>query len=116
VGLQTLVDNLLETARMEAGHFSINPQPAELGDIIAETTRLLEPLLLKYQQRLVLELPSGPLRVHADARRIVQVLINLLSNASNYGPADWEIVLRAARRGMRSGSHGGSGTWGTGRF
>lgn len=84
---------------MEAGHFSINPRAADLDSIIAEATRLMQPLLLKYQQRLLTDVPAAPLRVHVDERRMVQVLINLLSNANKYGPPDSEIVLSVRREG-----------------
>lgn len=96
LGLQTLVDNLLETASLEAGRFKISPHPTDLGEIIEEAARLVGPLLQKYQQRLVIQPPHSPLPlVTADARRMVQVLINLLSNANKYGPPDSEIVVTA---------------------
>lgn len=95
LGLQTLVDNLLETASLEAGRFQITPRPTDLGEIIAEAARLMQPLLKKYQQHLVVELPTVTMPVvNADSRRIVQVLVNLLSNANKYGPADSEISIR----------------------
>lgn len=97
LGLQTLVDNLLETASLEAGRFKISPRPTDLGEIIAEATRQVHPLLQKYQQHLVVEMPTVTMPVvHADARRIVQVLVNLLSNANKYGPPDSEITVTAS--------------------
>lgn len=99
LGLQTLVDNLLETASLEAGRFQISPHPTDLGEIITEAARLMQPLLKKYQQRLMVALPESPMpQVHADSRRIVQVLVNLLSNANKYGPPDSEITIRAAHQ------------------
>ncbi|MBK8902467.1 MAG: HAMP domain-containing protein [Anaerolineaceae bacterium] len=95
LSLQTLVDNLLETASLEAGRFQISPHPTDLGEIIAEATRLMHPLLKKYQQHLTVEMPAVSMPVvHADSRRIVQVLVNLLSNANKYGPSDSEISIR----------------------
>jgi two-component system phosphate regulon sensor histidine kinase PhoR len=95
LGLQTLVDNLLESASIEAGRFRVHPRPSNLGRIIAETIRTMQPLLDKHGQRLVLELPVAIPVVQADSRRIVQVLVNLLSNASKYGPDDAEITIGA---------------------
>ncbi|MAT96196.1 MAG: hypothetical protein CL608_03560 [Anaerolineaceae bacterium] len=96
LGLHTLVDNLLETASLEAGRFQISPHPTDLGEIIAEAARLMQPLLKKYQQHLTVELPASTMPVvYADSRRIVQVLVNLLSNANKYGPSDSEITIRA---------------------
>lgn len=99
LGLQTLVDNLLEGASIEAGRFQVFPRPANLGEIIAEAIRMMQPLLDKHGQQLVVELPAATPMVQADPRRTVQVLVNLLSNASKYGPDDSEIAINAALEG-----------------
>jgi PAS domain S-box-containing protein len=99
LGLQTLVDNLLESASIETGHFRVHARPCNLGEIIAEAVGMMQPLLDKHGQRLVVELPAARPVVQADPRRTVQVLINLLSNASKYGPDDSEIELSAGRQG-----------------
>jgi PAS domain S-box-containing protein len=92
-GLQTLVDNLLESARIEAGRFWVSPQLTDLGKIVSEAVQVMRPLLDKYNQQLVVELPADIPIVYADERRIVQVLVNLLSNASKYGPTEAEITI-----------------------
>lgn len=94
LGLHTLVDNLLESANIEARRFTVSPRATDLGDFIAEATQTMQPLLKKYGQRLTVELPMKIPTVQADPRRTVQVLINLISNANKYGPPDEEITLR----------------------
>ncbi len=96
LGLQTLVDNLLESASIEAGRFRVYPRPANLMDIIAEAARTMQPLFDKHGQTLRLELPAALPVVRADPRRVIQVLVNLLSNASKYGPDHAEIVICAS--------------------
>jgi len=98
LSLQTLVDNLLESASIEAGHFRVSPRPNDLTPLIQEAVDTMHPLLEKYEQRLSLDTPAELPAVMADPRRIVQVLVNLLSNASRYGPAD-EITLTAREQG-----------------
>jgi len=93
LGLQTLIDNLLEGASIQAGHFRVAPQQVDLGIMIAEAALTLQPLLEKYGQRLVVTLPAEIPMVYADSRRVVQVLVNLISNAHKFGPADEEISL-----------------------
>lgn len=93
LGLQTLVDNLLESASIEAGRFRVYPRPANLGKIIVEAIQMMQPLLDKHDQRLVVELPAVIPVIRADSRRTVQVLVNLLSNASKYGPDEAEITV-----------------------
>jgi PAS domain S-box-containing protein len=99
LGLQTLIDNLLESASIEAGRFRVYPRTSSVTEIIAEAIRVMQPLLDKRSQRLVVELPAAIPLVRADSRRTVQVLVNLLSNASKYGPDDVEIEVGAAVRG-----------------
>lgn len=96
LGLQTLVDNLLESASIEAGRFHISPRPADLGNIVAEAAETMQPLLAKYEQQLIVELPVDIPVVQADPRRTVQVLVNLLGNASKYGPPGAEIQLKVS--------------------
>jgi PAS domain S-box-containing protein len=98
LGLQTLIDNLLESASIETGHFRVHPHPCSLGDMIAEAIAMIQPILNKHGQSLVVELPAAAPVVQADPRRTVQVLINLLSNASRYGPDDAEIEICATVR------------------
>jgi signal transduction histidine kinase len=83
INLHKLVDNLLESASIEAGRFRVHPRPANLGDIIAEAAATMRPLLDRHGQRLVVDLPAALPMIMADPRRVVQVLVNLLSNASN---------------------------------
>jgi signal transduction histidine kinase len=71
----------------------VQPRPANLGDIVAAAIGTMQPLLDKHGQRLVVELPAAIPTVRADPRRTAQVLINLLSNASKYGPDESEIEV-----------------------
>jgi len=94
-GLQTLIDNLLESMSIEAGHFRIRRRAAVFGEIITETTRIMTPLLDRRHQKLELNLPEKLPVLNVDPTRITQVLVNLLSNASKYGPMDDTIELGA---------------------
>ena len=98
LGLHTLVDNLLESANIEARRFTVSPRATDLGNIIAEATQTMQPLLKKYGQPLRVDLPMKIPIVKIDPRRTVQVLINLISNASKYGPPDKEITLQRQHR------------------
>jgi PAS domain S-box-containing protein len=97
VGLQTLVDNLLESASIEAGHFRVSPRQSDLGEIIASAVRMMKPLMKKYNQKLVLDFPMDMPVVLADRRRIIQVVVNLLSNAIKYGPDNATISIQVEK-------------------
>lgn len=93
--LENLIENLLEGASIETGRFQVSPRPAGLRTVILSACEIIGPLLKKYGQELVLDLPEALPLVLIDPRRISQVLINLLSNASKYGPNDSAITLAA---------------------
>lgn len=93
LGLQTLVDNLLESASIETGHFRVSSRPTDLAKIIGEAVKLIQPLLDKRDQFLSVELPTVIPVVHADSRRVLQVMVNLLSNANLYSPDRTEISI-----------------------
>jgi len=101
LGLQTLIDNLLESASIEAGRFHVSPRPSGLKEIMTEVAQTLQPLLLKHGQILKLELPASMPEVQIDPRRTAQVLVNLLSNASKYSPDQTEIVMQAQLEGAQ---------------
>ncbi len=95
LNLENLIDNLLEGSSIETGRFRVSPQPTEMRSVIQHSAETMQPLLKKYGQSLRIDLPKSMPLVLIDARRITQVLINLLSNASKYGPPDAEILLSA---------------------
>jgi PAS domain S-box-containing protein len=103
LGLQTLVDNLLEGASIEAGRFRVYPRPIQIEEIIQEAIHTMQPLFDKYNQRLILEVEPDLPEVQADPRRTGQALINLLSNAIKWSPDGAEILLitRKWRQGVQ---------------
>ncbi len=96
-GLQTLIDNLLESSKIEAGRFSIRRRPSDLNDIIATAVQTLNPLLDRRQQTLSVTEPVNLQPVNVDPTRMTQVLVNLLSNASKYSPVGQPIDLIVER-------------------
>jgi two-component system phosphate regulon sensor histidine kinase PhoR len=93
--LESLVNNILDEASLRAGRFQVYPEPVELGDIIDEAVFFIQPMLDQRQQRLDVYLADDIGAVRADEQRIAQVLVNLLDNASKYGPEGQTVALRA---------------------
>jgi chemotaxis family two-component system sensor kinase Cph1 len=92
--LLALVDDLLDYARMEAGHFSLDPRLLELGEVVEVVVGNLQPLLDAKQLAIDLDLaPDSSLM--ADATRLGQVLYNLLSNAIKFSPPGGRIRIRS---------------------
>jgi PAS domain S-box-containing protein len=94
LSLQTLVDNLLESSKIEAGHFSIRRQPIDLSEVIAQATSIVQPLLERRGHALVLAGNDNLPLIQADGAYLTQVLVNLLTNGAKYSPIGAAIDLR----------------------
>ena len=99
--LMRLIDNLLESVRIEAGQHSIRQQPVDLVAVISDARDLIAPLLR--QRRLTLELDESGIGalVRGDAQRLGQVFVNLIANAAKFAPEGSTIRIG----GRRSGTH-----------
>ncbi len=84
--LTQLIDNLLESVRIEAGQDSIRRQPVSLDDVIEAAVELTQPLLDQRGQRVIVDLPYPLASVTGDAQRLTQVFVNLLANANKFSP------------------------------
>jgi signal transduction histidine kinase len=84
--LAWLIDNLLESVRIESGQLAIRRQDIVLGEVVQAARELIEPLLTQRGQQLdVRSIEALPV-IHGDHQRLVQVVVNLLANASKFGP------------------------------
>lgn len=92
-GLQTLIDNLLESAKIEAGHFRIRRCLMDLTEVAGDAIHMTAPLLDRRRQKLAVNLPMHLRPINADPTRLTQVMVNLLSNASKYSPVGAGIGL-----------------------
>jgi signal transduction histidine kinase len=99
IWLQGLVENLLSAAAIREGRLQLYRQSLTLSDVLADVQAVVEPLLAQRSQRLRIRL-SGPVpEVLADSRRLGQVLVNLILNASKFGPPSSDIEINVSRKG-----------------
>jgi signal transduction histidine kinase/GAF domain-containing protein len=96
-----LVSDLLDISRIEAGRLYLEPEPLDLGGVILEISEELSESLRQRELALRVELQPGLPRVYADRRRVVQVLLNLLSNAYRYTPPGGTITIAVHARDER---------------
>lgn len=82
--LTELVDNLLDSSRLQSGILEFNLEPIDLNTLVGENTERLKSRYAELDIRW--KTPSEETIVAADAKRISQVLDNLLGNASKYAP------------------------------
>jgi len=97
--LTRLIDNLLESVRIESGQLGIRHQPVALAQVVEDAQDLVSGLLTQRRQLLRIALPADLPAITGDAPRLTQVVTNLLANANKYAPEDSEISVGAARSG-----------------
>ena len=90
--LSTLIDEVLDLSKIEAGHLNISPVPVAVAELVEECRTLLEPMVEKRSIRLTFD-PAlqRHICVIADYTRLKQVFLNLLSNAVKYNHDKGEI-------------------------
>ena len=95
--LQELIDHLLDLSRLEAGMLPISQEAHSLHEIIKDALPQFHTLTCG--QILSLHIPSKLPPIYGDAKRIAQILVNLVRNASTYAPKGTEIIISASVRG-----------------
>ncbi|HEX7719096.1 MAG TPA: PAS domain-containing sensor histidine kinase, partial [Woeseiaceae bacterium] len=99
--LTWLIDNLLESVRIEAGQISIRHQDVNLDSVIQAARDLIGPLIEQRGQTLDVRLLDDHSFIRGDEQRLTQVFVNLLANASKFAPPD--SVIRIGGRATRDG-------------
>ena len=94
--MRGLINNLLDVTRIDAGMLSVIAEPTEVSDVIDEARKAF--LAGGSRNGIEVDIPDGLPRMAADRQRIVQVLSNLLSNASKYSPESSTITVTASQQ------------------
>ena len=92
-GLGALVDDLLEFARTESGALPVRLAPGDLAQVVRGAAVAHRPACERAGLALDVRVPDAPCPVVTDARRVAQVLDNLVSNAVKYTPRGGRIAL-----------------------
>ena len=96
--LQGLVENLLCAATIREGRLQLRRQSLGLADVVADVEAVVGPLLEQRGQRLRVRMSGELPKVLADSRRLGQVIVNLILNASKFGPPNSLIDVAIATR------------------
>ncbi|HEU0298894.1 MAG TPA: GAF domain-containing sensor histidine kinase, partial [Longimicrobium sp.] len=92
--MRRLAADLLDLSRMDAGHFSVSPEPVRAGVLLQSVAEVYRPLAEQKGIRLAVESAPGCV-VLADEERVHQVFANLIGNAVRHTPAGGAITLSA---------------------
>lgn len=98
--LLTLINEILNLARIESGHVELSVEPVLMGEVLKDCRRMIEPMARQRSIEIHFPHDSG-LAVMADRMRLKQVLLNLVSNAIKYNrPQGWvRVSCTAAEEG-----------------
>lgn len=100
VTMRSLVDDILDVAKMETGNLTLDPAPMDLADTLRGVARLWETQARGKGLGFVLDLTDAPRWIVSDAGRVRQIVFNLLSNALKFTERG-EIGLAATASGER---------------
>ncbi len=97
--LLTLINDILDLSKIEAGMLEVRPEPIALPRLVEDLTRTFQPIAA--QKRLALDIrldDAAPETIETDATRLSQILKNLMSNAlkfTEHGRVELEISAQA---------------------
>jgi two-component system cell cycle sensor histidine kinase PleC len=92
--LLTLINEILDLSRIEAGRYQLNEEPLNLAELVDDCCRMMELKAHKKQIRIVKQFEPRLPRLYADERAVRQIALNLLSNAIKFTSTDTEVRVR----------------------
>ena len=93
--LLSIINDILDLSKVEAGHAELSESDESLADICQSLRPLIETRLTAAGLDFVMSLPSPDPSIRVDRRKLVQVLVNLLSNATKFTPCGGRVRLSA---------------------
>ncbi len=95
--LVSLVDDLLDVARITQGKIELKRRALELGSSVAAAVETSAPMLALGQHELSMRVSEEPLIVEGDPTRLAQIFSNLLNNAAKYTPPGGRVEIQVRR-------------------
>ena len=102
--LLTLINELIDIARIESGDLSLSVEPVLVCPLIEESSQLMAPIAAERAIRIIQDCPRPALAMHADRHRLSQVLVNLISNAVKYNHRGGTITIACREEGTGQAS------------
>ena len=105
--LLDLINDLLDIEKIESGKLTLVPEAFDLGELVRESLVLNKAFAERFKVRFELTQQPAQRSVHADRKRLLQVMTNLLSNAAKFSPegGSVEVSMEALGGKLRVGVH-----------
>ncbi|MEX0840030.1 MAG: ATP-binding protein, partial [Parvibaculum sp.] len=91
--LLNVIDDILDISKIEAGRYAIEEQDVDLADVLHWSAEMMRARTMDKRQKVSLGLPDNMPRICADQRAMRQIMLNLLSNAAKFTPAEGRIDI-----------------------
>ncbi|MBI2254796.1 MAG: PAS domain S-box protein [Proteobacteria bacterium] len=96
INLMGIINDILDVSRIENGQAEISESACNIEELFDAVSRLIQDRLQSQGLTLNVDLPMRLPRVHADKRKLKQILANLLANAVKFTPKGGRITLSAS--------------------
>jgi signal transduction histidine kinase len=93
--LLSLINDVLDMSKIEAGKFELNRQQFDIRETIGDCLDLMRERAAQGGIELRGEISQSSLKIEADRRALKQILLNLLSNAIKFTPSGGSVIVRA---------------------
>lgn len=93
--MHRLVNSLLDLSRIESGQIKIDKKELNISEVINRTVIKLKPIIEDQELQLVIDIPENLPMAFGDNDLIEQVIINYITNAVRFTPADGSITVKA---------------------
>jgi signal transduction histidine kinase len=97
--LGRIVDDLLEVSRITTGRIQLHQKRVAGGVVVANALATVRSLIDQRKHELTVALPPQPIWLNADAGRLEQVVVNLLTNAAKYTDPGGHVWLTVRQEG-----------------
>ncbi len=97
--LTRIVDELLEVSRITTGRIQLRQESIAVGVVAENAVATVRSLIEQRKHKLTVSLPTQAIWVHADAARLEQVVVNLLTNAAKYTDRGGHVWLTLQQEG-----------------
>jgi PAS domain S-box-containing protein len=100
--LMALINNLLDLEKLESGMMTLLPEQEELDSVVKSAVSAVSGIA--QQNRVTVRVDvDDEMSAYFDAEKVIQVLVNLLSNAFKFSPADSMVLVSAAPSAHQNG-------------
>ena len=98
--LLSLINDLLDISKIEAGKQEIHPEPVTLGDVVDDVIRMVAPQAEAHDVTVVLKSgEASDMAIFADRRLLTQAMLNVVANAVKFSGAGDKVSIRVRREG-----------------